>query len=136
MAEMANPRFLRPLATPEAEIGHAYTFAPDQPLALDSGRSLAGFTVAYMTYGTLNAERSNAVLICHALSMDQFAASRSSADRQAGLVERPRRARASRSIPTASSSSAPMSSAAAWDRPGPPRAIPQPASRTASIFRW
>jgi homoserine O-acetyltransferase len=76
MAEMANPRFLRPLATPEAEIGHAYTFAPDQPLALDSGRSLAGFTVAYMTYGTLNAQKSNVVLLCHALSLDQFAASR------------------------------------------------------------
>ncbi len=74
MAETANPRFLGPLvAAPEADPGFAFTFA--EPLALDSGRSLKPFTVAYMTYGTLNAEKSNVVLVCHALSGDQFAAS-------------------------------------------------------------
>lgn len=45
-----------------------------QPLALDCGRSLPEFTLAYETYGELNSEKSNAVLICHALSGDQHAA--------------------------------------------------------------
>ncbi len=76
MAETANPRFLRPLAAPEADLGQAFAFGPAQPLALDSGRALSPFTVAYMTYGTLNARKSNVVLVCHALSGDQFAASR------------------------------------------------------------
>ncbi len=51
------------------------TFGPDEPLALDSGESLAPFTIAYETYGTLNADKSNVVLICHALTMDQYPAS-------------------------------------------------------------
>jgi len=70
---MGEPRFLRPISTPGADIGRAITF--DAPLALDAGRELAPFTVAYMTYGVLNATRSNAVLACHALTGDQFAAS-------------------------------------------------------------
>ena len=36
----------------------------DTPLPLASGRALAGFELAYETYGALNAARSNAVLIC------------------------------------------------------------------------
>src|SRR6478752_6933976 len=40
----------------------------DAPLALQSGASIRGYSLAYETYGTLNAERSNAVLICHALN--------------------------------------------------------------------
>jgi len=51
-------------------------FGPDAPLALDSGASLSPFQIAYETYGTLNADKSNVVLICHALTGDQFAASR------------------------------------------------------------
>jgi homoserine O-acetyltransferase len=48
-------------------------FGPDQPLRLDCGVDLAPFQIAYQTYGTLNADRSNAVLICHALTGDQHA---------------------------------------------------------------
>ena len=54
-------------------------------LELDCGRSLPEFTLAYETYGELNAQRSNALLICHALSGDQHAAGYHSAeDRKPG----------------------------------------------------
>ena len=46
-------------------------FGKDQPLQLDAGVELSPFQVAYQTYGTLNADRSNAVLIGHALTGDQ-----------------------------------------------------------------
>ena len=44
------------------------------PLALRSGASLGSYTLAYETYGTLNAERSNAVLVCHALNASHHVA--------------------------------------------------------------
>ena len=48
---------------------------PGSPgLELDCGRMLAPFTIAYQTYGRLNAARTNAVLICHALTGDQHVA--------------------------------------------------------------
>ncbi|HCZ49005.1 MAG TPA: homoserine O-acetyltransferase, partial [Gammaproteobacteria bacterium] len=50
------------------------SFRCDTPLQLDSGRELPGFELKYETYGTLNAARSNAVLVCHALSGDHHAA--------------------------------------------------------------
>jgi homoserine O-acetyltransferase/O-succinyltransferase len=40
----------------------------DEVLVLKSGARLAGFDLVFETYGTLNAARSNAVLVCHALS--------------------------------------------------------------------
>src|SRR3954463_3443705 len=46
-------------------------FAVDQPLHLDAGVELSPFQIAYQTYGTLNAAKSNAVLVCHALTGDQ-----------------------------------------------------------------
>jgi len=49
-------------------------FGPDRPLALDAGVELSPFQIAYKTYGTLNAERSNAILVCHALTMDHHIA--------------------------------------------------------------
>ncbi|MCP1336331.1 homoserine O-acetyltransferase MetX [Futiania mangrovi] len=52
------------------------TFSVETPLKLSSGIDLAPVTMAYETYGTLNAERTNAVLVCHALTGDQYAASR------------------------------------------------------------
>ena len=50
-------------------------FGADNPLKLDAGVELTPFQIAYKTYGTLNAARSNAVLICHALTGDQHVAS-------------------------------------------------------------
>jgi homoserine O-acetyltransferase/O-succinyltransferase len=46
-------------------------FAPHEPLRLDAGIDFAPLQIAYQTYGTLNADRSNAVLVCHALTGDQ-----------------------------------------------------------------
>ena len=45
-----------------------------EPLPLRSGASLADYTLMYETYGTLNADRSNAVLICHALNASHHVA--------------------------------------------------------------
>ncbi len=45
------------------------------PLELDSGQTLPSVELAYKTYGRLNADRSNAVLIHHALTLDQHVAS-------------------------------------------------------------
>src|SRR3984885_2127058 len=46
-------------------------FGPEAPLKLDAGVALSPFQVAYQTYGTLNAARTNTVLVCHALTGDQ-----------------------------------------------------------------
>jgi homoserine O-acetyltransferase len=51
-------------------LGHRLTLAA--PLVLQSGVTLNNVTVAYETYGTLNAARSNCVLVCHALTGDQY----------------------------------------------------------------
>ncbi|NNM51932.1 MAG: homoserine O-acetyltransferase, partial [Pseudomonadales bacterium] len=46
----------------------------DEPLALECQRQLTGYELIYETYGTLNADASNAVLVCHALSGHHHAA--------------------------------------------------------------
>jgi len=45
-------------------------------MTLECGATLPSLTVAYRTYGRLNAARSNAVLVCHALTGDQYVAER------------------------------------------------------------
>lgn len=50
-------------------------FGTDAPLTLDAGPAIAPWQIAYQTYGELNADRSNAILICHALTGDQHVAS-------------------------------------------------------------
>lgn len=52
----------------------------DAPLALQCGVTLPGYRLVYETYGDLNAQRSNAILICHALSGTHHAAGRYRAD--------------------------------------------------------
>lgn len=51
-----------------------------EPLPLSSGQTLDAYTLAVQTYGTLNAERSNAVLICHALNASHHVAGTSADD--------------------------------------------------------
>jgi homoserine O-acetyltransferase len=45
------------------------------PLVLQSGETLTPVTIAYQTYGTLNTARTNCILVCHALTGDQYVAS-------------------------------------------------------------
>jgi homoserine O-acetyltransferase/O-succinyltransferase len=54
--------------------------AIDRPLTLDCGKTLPRFDLMVETYGTLNAARSNAILVCHALSGDHHAAGYHGAD--------------------------------------------------------
>lgn len=46
----------------------SFHFAQDKPFLLESGETLQPVTIAYETYGQLNADRSNAILVLHALS--------------------------------------------------------------------
>ena len=57
------------------ENGGTWRFGPKRPLVLDSGARIDELEIAYKTYGRLNEERSNAVLVCHALTLDQHVAS-------------------------------------------------------------
>ena len=50
-------------------------FPESEPLPLDCRQDLAPYQIAYNTYGTLNADKSNAILVCHALTGDQHVAS-------------------------------------------------------------
>lgn len=59
-------------------------FGADDPLVLASGEILPGITVAYETLGTLNADGSNAVYICHALTGDSHASGYHEGDRRPG----------------------------------------------------
>ena len=64
------------LQTPNtAELpGYRVELGVDEPLRLDCGVPLGPFTMAYQTYGRLNEAKSNAILVCHALTGDQFLA--------------------------------------------------------------
>jgi len=58
---------------PLPQVDHQHA-ALQGALMLDCGTALDGVMVAYRTYGALNAARSNAILICHALTGDQYVA--------------------------------------------------------------
>jgi homoserine O-acetyltransferase len=64
-----------------------YTFAQDDPFVLESGATLSPVTLAYETYGELNADASNAILICHALSGSGHAAGYHEGDEKPGWWE-------------------------------------------------
>ena len=49
----------------------------EENLLLDSGKSINKFHIAYQTYGELNSNKDNSILICHALTGDQFPAEES-----------------------------------------------------------
>ncbi|ACK49992.1 homoserine O-acetyltransferase [Methylocella silvestris BL2] len=62
---------LREVDAPHSLVAH---FGPDHALQMDSGGRLNQWTIAYQTYGELNAAKSNAILVCHALTGDQHVA--------------------------------------------------------------
>lgn len=62
------------LAASEVGLVVPHDFVHAQPFTFKSGQTLAGFTLRYETYGTLNVTRDNAILICHALSGDHHCA--------------------------------------------------------------
>jgi homoserine O-acetyltransferase len=59
----------------EFEIGDVVKLAQNSPLKLSCGVDIKNFPIAYQTYGKLNSDKSNAILICHALTGDQYVAS-------------------------------------------------------------
>ena len=61
-----------------------YTFAQESPFETEGGKPLSPVTLAYETYGTLNADRSNAILILHALTGDAHAAGWHKGDKSPG----------------------------------------------------
>ena len=65
-----------PETIPEGSVGvvSPHTFEFSQSLELSGGKTLHGFTLVYECYGELNADKSNALLVCHALSGDHHAA--------------------------------------------------------------
>ena len=75
----------------------------DDGMALECGVALPELTVAYRTYGALNADRTNAVLVCHALTGDQYVAEQHPVTGQAPAGGMRWSGRASRSTPTGSS---------------------------------
>ncbi len=63
-------------APSDIELDHqpSVVLGTETPLKLDSGAALGPFITAYRTYGQLNADKTNAVLACHALTGDQYVA--------------------------------------------------------------
>jgi homoserine O-acetyltransferase len=70
----------RALTGGDVGIVQAQDFVCGEPFTFDCGAEIPGFTLRYETYGQLNAERSNAIFICHALSGDHHCAGRHAAD--------------------------------------------------------
>ncbi|MGX7927279.1 homoserine O-acetyltransferase MetX [Tsuneonella sp. HG094] len=64
------------------------SYALPAPLPLDGGQALEGVTIAYETYGELAADKGNAILVCHALTGDQYVASQHPVTGKPGWWER------------------------------------------------
>ncbi len=58
--------------TGESGFAEVVKLGQDQPLLLECGETLGPFDVAYKSWGRLNGDKSNVVLVCHALTGDQY----------------------------------------------------------------
>lgn len=76
-AETPNPATSEDLKATESETPSSKVarFSVNKALELDSGARLAPWQIAFETYGRLNADKTNAILVCHALTGDQYVAS-------------------------------------------------------------
>ncbi len=70
----SNPGFFSTIDLEKTLIATPQSHHFQQPLNLQSGASLREYALSYETYGTLNAQRSNAVLVCHALNASHHVA--------------------------------------------------------------
>jgi homoserine O-acetyltransferase/O-succinyltransferase len=73
----------------EADAPHSLVLrlGPDRPLQMDAGVKLAPLSIAYQTYGVLNRAKSNAILVCHALTGDQHVANQNPVTGKSGWWE-------------------------------------------------
>jgi homoserine O-acetyltransferase/O-succinyltransferase len=74
--ESALPALADPFAEANTPTSLVARFGAERPLPMDCGVTLNAWQMAYQAYGALNADKSNAVLVCHALTGDQHVASR------------------------------------------------------------
>lgn len=58
----------------KVEVGQIADIVLTEPFTLDCGLKIQAFPIAFQTYGELNADKSNAILVCHGLTGDQYAA--------------------------------------------------------------
>src|SRR3546814_12212027 len=63
-----------PAAPAAALPGFRATFGADRKMRLDCGVEIGPFAIAWQSYGEVNRDRSNAILVCHALTGAQFVA--------------------------------------------------------------
>ena len=74
-AELAVPRFTAIMSQEKKSVGITETFIQSVgELVLENGSVISPLEIAYETYGQLNSDKSNAILVCHALSGDAHAA--------------------------------------------------------------
>jgi homoserine O-acetyltransferase len=73
-SESARSDIARARQEADAPSSQLLKFGPDKPFRLDSGATLDHLQIGYQTYGKLNAAKTNAVFICHALTGDQHVA--------------------------------------------------------------
>ena len=72
----------------EKELDCEVAYFSNANLVIDSGFKFNNFKIAYKTYGKLNSEKTNAILICHALTGDQFVADKNPISNKNGWWDR------------------------------------------------